>query len=92
MNNTMNNTIRALWQGELPFGEELMPPDTPERRAISKRMDKLRKQIINALSQEDRAVLDEYESEFSAYQAFDLEQTFVVGFRLGMRLTAEAFL
>ena len=86
----MSKTIRELWYGNLNLPNP-SPSNNPTYKNVLKKQIECMNQIEPMLSEPLRVLWETQNDLESQLANICIEDAFEVGFRLGVRLTAEAF-
>jgi hypothetical protein len=85
----MKNILIDLYYGRISPWESAVPPDPVYRRAWD-RVSKLEQTFLSRLNPEEQTLYETIEKERVTPTEMEREETFVEGFRLGVRIMAEA--
>lgn len=86
----MKNILIELYYGRINPWENSVPRDPRYQRAWD-RVAKLEQSLLARLGPEEQKLYERIETERVVPAEMEREETFAEGFRLGARLTAEAF-
>jgi len=85
----MNNTISALWHGEInPEGERVVLPQ--EALEAKRYFERNKEKLLALLDEQGKELLEKVGECNNEMVTYELEDAFVKGFSLGARLMAEA--
>lgn len=86
----MSSMIEELWLGNL-CPEEHARIDTPEMKELLSLIRDNRERLCEGLTEAQKERLERYDDCTDELASITERDAFVLGFRLGMRLAAEAF-
>ncbi len=85
----MNNIISALWHGQInPESERVVLPD--EGLEVKRYFERNKTKLSELLDEQGKELLEKVEECNNELALFELEDAFIKGFSLGVRLVAEA--
>ena len=85
------DTIKSLFTGRpLPYGA--IPPQDKGYWELLSEFHQRSEKLMHRLSAEDREELGSMQDQRQEATQYEIEEAFIQGYSLGVRLTAEAFL
>ncbi len=84
----MPETLKALYYGNISPFEAPIPAGSPLRKLASK-LAKCEAELTDLLDEEGRQLLKDFDDLHQQVTGINSEETFIQGFRLGVRLMAE---
>ena len=86
----MKKIIEALWNGEISPQDTLIS-DNQEYRELQHQQSKNKTELLEALSDEQKELLEKFCATEIELNGISEREAFTAGFRIAMRLAAEAF-
>lgn len=86
----MKQTLEQLWYGNIrPFAQARC--DTPEMNELLQKIEKSRDALCQTLTDEQKELFLTYDDIAEEISAIGERESFIHGFRLGAKMTAETF-
>ena len=86
----MKQTLEQLWYGNIrPFAEARC--DAPEMDELLQKFEKSRDALCSTLTDEQKTLFLTYDDISEEISAIGERESFICGFRLGAKMTAETF-
>lgn len=83
------NILESLWFGDIRPHEQYIV-QTEERQELHRLISVNEKQMLETMTAEQRALFDKYENCVSEMSVLTERDCFIIGYRLGVQLTAAA--
>ena len=83
------NILQQLYNGKIAPGEKLMQHNR-EFLKINEKITQVRKMIISNLPAEEKARVEELENLYMESSEMEIEEAFIRGFKLAVRLVCSA--
>ena len=86
----MKNIIEGLWNGEINPQDTLVD-NNPHYKKLQQRQSRNKTELLEILSEEQKEKLEKYCDTTLEMNSVSEREAFTAGFKIAMRLAAEAF-